>query len=235
MTNRIATFILLFFSTCAMAQMVSTENTIHVHKKESADAYKIIVDADKSDAKEYWNDFIQDENDRKIRGYGLFSKKDLLETDMIVIPALSNNPLKLFMHFEDAGDQTHMYLFAQKENGSFVSKDDKMIYQNLQRLGNGYLEYFLPSYYREVLRDAEDNLEDAQKDVEKIKDDIKDDEEDIVSMKEKIKKLERRIEEDKAEQKELEAELERAQKLAKRKKYTYSEVRQEVEKLRGNK
>ena len=205
------------------SQLLETATVAHMHEKKSVDAYQITLDVEKSEAKSYWNDFVEDQNDQKIRGYGFFSKKDLLETDLAEIPAISNDPVKLFMEFKEVRDKTQLLLYAKNANGKYVSADkgkDKLTFTNLKRFGNRYLNYFLPLYYRDVIRDAEDRMEDAQKDLTKLASDIKKDEKRIKDLKEDIRSLESDIEKHKMEKDKAENKLTATRKTLKRKQYT---------------
>ena len=215
---------LLFFLALGLssfAQLVETTTKQYEHDEEMVHVYQITLDVDKDMAKEYWNDFMEDQNDQKIKGYGFFSKKDLLETEMTVIPSISNKAVKLYMRFDEDNGKTQLRLFAEEDQGGFLNPEnrkDRLAFNNLKRLGNRYLEYFLPIYYRENLRNAEENLEERNEDLEAIKEDIKDYEKEIEKLQEKLVSA-------KEKQAEAEANIQKAQNVLKRKTYSYEEVK----------
>jgi hypothetical protein len=68
-----------------------TYDTIYVEGYETI-AVHVSMMADKDDAKSTWNDFIQDEKDVDIKGYGLFQKKDQLYTELTNFDDLASMP-----------------------------------------------------------------------------------------------------------------------------------------------
>jgi hypothetical protein len=213
--------VLMVFSLSGYAQLVQTSISSQTHGDEVVNVYEIILDVDKPSAQEYWNDFIEDETDHNIKGLRLFNNKDLLETEMSVFPSIAQFPLKLYMHFDEVGDKTYLKLFAQKEDGKYLNPakwKDRASFTNLQKFGNDYLEYFLPIYYRENLRDAENLFADTQKELNKVTDEIAD-------YRQEIEQLEEKLREAEYEQANLESKLAKNQRLLRRKKYTYQEIK----------
>ena len=227
MIRILLSIIFLTFTQTLFSQLVETEINNRVHDKKVVDVYQIVLDVDKSDAKYYWDDFIEDQKDKKIKGYSVFRKKDLLETEYTSFPMISDKPIKLFMEFEEVNDKTYLNLFAQKESGKYISagkRADRQTFANIKKLGNSYLEYFLPVYYREVIRDAEDQFENTQKDLKKVSDDLKDKKAELEALKAEIVAAEN-------EKILLEEKLEKDIRVLNRKKYSYDEIRKELDRL----
>lgn len=242
MKNQITLILALLIGTTQLtAQLFTTKTSQYEHKGKMVDTYLITLDIDKEDAKEYWNDFMEDENDTDIKGFGLFNKKDLLETELMVMRSISNDALKLFVKFEDINGTTHIQSFLKKKDGTFVSSsnsEDQLTFTNFKRLANRYLEYFIPLYYQQRIKNAEENLEDANDMVEDINDNIEDNKKDISKNKEKVIKLKEEIQELNAENEDLKQELKenekkkvtaelnkaKAQKIIERKKFSYKEM-----------
>ncbi len=203
------------------------------HEGDIVSSFNVRFEMDVAKAKSYWNDFMEDENDNDISGYGLFRKKDLLETEMTLMPELSNEPLKLFAHFRQLGEYAVLHLYAKDKSGTFIAEDSHPnTFKNIQRLAQRFVKYTVPLHCENLLDEAQDKLKDYQKQRERKQDDIEDMEEDITEHQEEIQDLKKEIQQGKISLEGIDQNIESAKADLEAKESLYDSIKKELAEIK---
>lgn len=215
--------ILLTTFSMAVAQLIEMENKEISYDHESQEAIHLELMADSDANKKAWNDYVQNTLEKDIKGYGLFAKKDLLETDKVLIPEIDDErAVKLMAKFQEGGSNNEIYIFAEYFNGDAITQEEHPdAYNGLISIAEDYLENYLPDYYKEKYNNSQEALSDVKDDMTDIEEEIKDKKIEIEDLKQKIADL-------KKEQIEVAEKLEIAEKTVERRKEKVQEVSKEL-------
>ena len=201
-----------------------TYDTIYVEGYETI-AVHVSMMADKDDAKSAWNDFIQDEKDVDIKGYGLFQKKDQLYTELTNFDDLASTPVALYAKFMGTDRNVDMRLYLRESNTDTTLRSEPKLYGNLADMAHEYVAYFLPEYYDNKVEATQEEYNDIQKNIEDLNQDIVDRKNKINELKIKINELDEELRQKDSELYQIIDELEK-------RKVTYEAVDQQVRDLK---
>ncbi|NND08045.1 MAG: hypothetical protein HKN87_16825 [Saprospiraceae bacterium] len=201
MKNKINLVALIFLTFGVIHAQKSdiTEGQVKYEEK-LRDAALITVDIPKDEVKGGFNDFVRDHFNTNLKGYGFLARKDEVYTEFEEMPLLADQAIKLIGSFKERGSETQLYLLAQWEDNSFVSKkNQELTFQKLFDVARDFLEYYVPGYYAEKLEESNDAYENALSDVEKVKKELQKSKEDLRDLKRDIVEKESEISENENE------------------------------------
>ena len=204
-------FIILLFSASLSAQQFDIVETDYPHEDKVYEAIKISIDAEKDEAKEAWNDFIQDEYDIDVKGYGFFVKKDELKTEPIPTSFLSPETRIMHTHFAEKDGYTQLYIYATKSDDTpVIGTSDTLALSNLESISEEYISYFLPAYYEEKAIEMTEYFEEVTEDIEDMESEVSESQEEIRELQAKVKELHVKITESKNEKEKAKRQLNRS-------------------------
>lgn len=123
------------------------------------------------------------------------------------IATISSNPMNIYYKIEEGKGQTTSYLFFD-DGGKFLSSENNDAQADIERFNMNIFHDVKRMVIGEELKQQENQLNDYQKDLEKLEKKNKDLHDDIEDYKEKIRKAEKEIEQNLQEQVDKNIEIE---------------------------
>lgn len=183
---------LLVFTT-VQAQELSLTETLLKYDKETRPAIQVVLEPEPDELKKVWEDYMKDEFKVKLKGTGLFSNKDVLSAEEVKISEISSKKLNFYTRIVEKGANTEMSVFASLGYDLHIGKDNyPSEFAQIKKITLDFLNQYLPNYYQERLKEAEDQFSSLTKDRDKLEGNIADN-------SEKIEKLTRENEKMRAE------------------------------------
>ncbi len=173
----------LLIFTNVQAQELSLTETLLKYDKETRPAIQIVLEPKPDVLKKAWEDYMKDEFKVKLKGTGLFSNKDVLSAEEVKISEISSKKLNFYTRIVEKGANTEMSVFASLGYDLHIGKDNYASeFAQIKKITLDFLNQYLPNYYQERLKNAEDQFSSLTKDRDKL-------EKNIADNTEKIEKL----------------------------------------------
>jgi len=183
MKNKI--LILLSFlitSTLAIGQTARLEINEVLYKDVLRPSIEVEMVPSAKDVKKAWKNFIEDQYDADVSGYGLFANKDILSTSGATIRPISEKKIDLYSKIIRDGNKTKMNVYGTFGYDSFITPDEhSKAFRAMHDVVGDFVASFLPNYFAEVVdetrdevEDAADNVADLEKKIERNKEEIND-------------------------------------------------------------
>lgn len=186
--------ICVFLSNFAFAQEPSetaliVQSTIS-HNNKVQECWSASVDPLAEDVKKAWKDYLKKKYSADVKGFGLFSKKDLLTTEQASFPNISSGMVDLYFESVDRGTGSKISLFGRNDQNQYWSSEQKPEeFQALKAMLNQFLEEYLVNYHNTLLTEAQDKLNDLHKEQENLLKNIQKNDEDVLKMEQQIVEL----------------------------------------------
>ncbi len=178
-----------FFLTPAMqAQEVTPREGIIVHADAPRACWVVQLDPEPKTLKKAWKEYIKDDFDVSMKGFGFLANKDLLSAEEAVIGPVSPEPIHLYTHIVEDLNGSELKLFAEVNPGDYADRTGHApAFRALRGILEDFLAAYLPTYYHGRVKDAEKRLVELAGEREDLK-------KEIARNTEKIKELEDEIE-----------------------------------------
>ena len=162
----------------------------------------VVVDAEPKALKKAWRDFLKEHYDFKLSGIGLFSNKDILTAEEVVVPSISSDAMDFYTKIVSEQDGTRMSVFAAHGYDIYVNEEEyPKEFAKMKHMMSDFLDQYITQMYA-------DRIEVLEKDLDDLVGEEADLKKSIQSNKEEIKSLEKEIDAKKVKVKEEELELE---------------------------
>ena len=183
MKKLIYLFIASIFTTGVIAQSMKLETNEVLNNNILRSSVELKMTPSTKNVKKAWKNYLEDNYDADVDGYGLFKKADILSANAASLLSISDNPIDLYAKIVADGEMTKMNVFGSFGNNSYLTPfDNPLEFEGMQNLVSQFVASFLPNYFAEVVDDAQGDVKDAAKNVADL-------EKKIEKNKEKIKDL----------------------------------------------
>lgn len=177
--------ILLFSSTFLSAQKLSITDGIITYDDQDRPCIVVQIEPDTKDVKDAIKDWMDDEKDVKLRGFGFLVNKDVLTAKEIKLPEISPNEMDFYVEVLEKEEITEMKVFGSFGYNIHISKAKYPTeYRALKNMTLDFLSNYLPEYYKNKIEDTQELLSDLKEERENLKEDIEENSEEIVELKE---------------------------------------------------
>lgn len=188
----------LFFS---YGQDITPQKAFVQFDGKSRACLEVLVDADPKELKKEWRDFLKEHYDFKLSGIGLFSNKDILTAEEVVVPNISSDAMDFYTKIVAEQDGTRMSVFAAHGYDIYVNEEYPKEFAKMKHMMSDFLDQYITQMYADRIKVLEKDLDDLVGEEADLKKSIQ-------SNKEEIKSLEKEIDAKKVKVKEEELELE---------------------------
>lgn len=171
------------------AQSNRIQRTTLEYEDQRVDALTISIQPNRKEVQDAFDDWMDERYDTKMKGGGLFSDKNLEESDPVVISGISPDNISIFAKTEEMNGTTKMLLFASRGLNNFIEQENEAAFAGLEDLFDAFLSDYLPDYYEERVAEAEEILNDLRDDYDDVEKDIQKNEEDIQKLREDNEEL----------------------------------------------
>ncbi len=218
MVKRISIIFLVMVSFFGYSQNLEPVKDRINYEDEYAECWKVFVTPEPSDVKRAFKSFLKDRYDVKLKGFGMFSNKDVLYAEDVVITKISTKRINFYLSVIDEEGLSEIKVFGNYGYSLYFNNDkQKDEFTALRSVLVEFLNSYLPEYYKEKVEDAtehytkfveededlnkkiDDNKkeiekltkenEDLSKEIEKNKEEIKLSKENLVKNKEQLDKV----------------------------------------------
>ena len=169
----------------ASAQKLSVSNSSVIYNNESRESISVqIVEPSPKQVKAAYKDWIEDNYDAKIDGFGFLKNKDLLVAEKANISSISSHKMDLYAKIIAKGSVTEMNIFGSLGYDYHISRDTyPQEFSKMRSMVYAFLEDYLPGYYQEKVEESSDLIEEINDDKSNARDDIKKNRKEIESLK----------------------------------------------------
>ncbi len=188
-------FLLLLTSFSGVqAQKLSLENATVEHNDVTRHAIKVKLEPSTKEVKRAFKDYMEDEKDLDIDGFGFLTNKDVLKAEGQVVSDISRNKMDLFARIVEKDDLTEMYVFGSFGYDLHINPERYPAeYRKMRSVVYGFLNNYLPGYYQEKIEGAEDLIGDLKEDKEDAKDALAANRDEIEDLKKRNEELSEKI------------------------------------------
>lgn len=179
--------VLLIGCVYSHAQDISIQAANIEFDYSNRDCWQTKIVGKSNDVKRAWKRFLKTEFDVKLKGFGLFSNKDVLSAEETEITTVSSKLINFYTHFKGKKNPI-MKVFA-----SYAGDESNFINNNsseFEKLKEKVIIKFINSYYPKYYNNRVDN---TIKKIEKLTKNIKRDKDKITELEKKIKSLKEQI------------------------------------------
>lgn len=160
---------------------------------------QVNIDPETKTLKGAWKDYLKDKYDFKLRGFGLFSNKDILSAEEITVKQISPKTLDFYTQIIEDENGSEMKVFARHGYDIYIDQVNYPTeYAAIHEMIDAFLISYLPVYYSGQINDTKKRIEELSDKSEDLKEEIEDDTEKIAELKKEIKELEEESESNKA-------------------------------------
>jgi hypothetical protein len=186
--------LLLIILPSIQAQQALIEPTKLKHRQAVVDGWTTSISPEAKTTKKAWKQFVKDTYQAKVNGLGLFSNKDILTAEDVMIPTLKISPVDLYFKAIPRDSLTEISLFAYDSSNQPIN-DQSHSYQGLEHLMHHFLKNFLVEYHQQKINASKSHLEDMIEQTDDIEEEIVDHKESIQEMEDEIENLQYEIQE----------------------------------------
>ncbi len=199
MKNNIKTLLSIFFL-AAFAILAKAETPVqsgfYERDGEQRPGIRAVFDASPDEVKDAFEDYMKDKYDVKLKGTGLFTNKDELYAEKVIIEQIINKNINFYARIvesETTEDQTTMTLFASLGYDVYINQEDyKDGFQTMMNMATQFVSTFVPAYHEEKISATQEELEDLTEELEEYNEEMADSQEQIEDLKKKIEKLKKK-------------------------------------------
>lgn len=187
----------MFSSLTSYAQVVELSNAQVQYEETLYPSIRAVINPEPKEVKKAWSDYMQDEFDLKMKGFGFLANKDVLSAEESQLPSVSSKTLNFYTKIIQTGEETSMEVFAGVVGGSVIDPNkDSAAFQTMRTMTISFLDEFLTEYYRKAVEQKQEEVNDLSDDISDLKSDIEKAENRIDKLTREIQDLKSEIEED---------------------------------------
>ncbi len=170
------------------------------HDRSLRPALVLTMDMPKQEAKESFEEFIEQRHNVRVKGLGFLQNKDLLSVEDASIDAIHNGAMDLYASFQhEKNGPLKVYLIGRDNAGQYFGPEHlPEVQQRLTTLLGQYKLFALDAYYTALIADKKGKWSDLQRDqkrarrsLSKNQEEIDDNYKDIEKLKKENLELER--------------------------------------------
>ena len=181
------TLLFIFLIFISFGQNITPAKAYVQFDGKSRASLDVVVDAEPKALKKAWRDFLKEHYDFKLSGIGLFSNKDILTAEEVVVPSISSDAMDFYTKIVSEQDGTRMSVFAAHGYDIYINETEyPNEFSKLKHIMSDFLDEYITQMYAdriEVLEKDLDNLVGQQSD---LKNSIQKNEEEIKSLENEI-------------------------------------------------
>ncbi len=211
------TFIsLLLLSVFGFAQNLEPVQDKIDYEEDIFDCWKVSITPETYDVKKAFRSYIKDKYSIRMKGIGMFSNKDVLYAEDVVIDKISSKRVNFYASIIDIDGVSEIKVFGGYGYAlSFNNDKLKEEFTAIRSILVGFLNSYLPDYYKEKVKDANKRYADYVEKDEDLNNEIKSNKEKIEKLQQENTELSKDIEENQKEIKEFKEHLIRTEEEAK--------------------
>lgn len=161
-------FVVLLILLCGVqsvfCQIFSVTDGNIYHEKSARPCLTITLDPEPGTLKKAWKDFVRSNYEIRLKGYGLFSNRDILSAKEVNQGKLSQKPLNVYTQIisnENGG--TDIRVFASFNRDTYINeKNYPSEYKALKHMLEAFVQAFMPEYYQNLISNQEEKLDDLK-------------------------------------------------------------------------
>lgn len=111
-------------STSMFSQTIDLSKKMIEHNKGYRDAIVAEIEPSSKKVKGTWKSYLNDNYDVKLKGFGLFTNKDVLYVEGVKLNELSKKRINIYTKFKNAGGTTKMIVFASLGYDIYFSQQE---------------------------------------------------------------------------------------------------------------
>jgi hypothetical protein len=204
------------------AQDLTPSEGMIVHQDAPRACWEVHVDPEPKTLKKAWKEYVKDDFDVKLKGFGLLTNRDLLSAEVAVVRPVSPEPINFYTHIVEDMNGSEMKVFAELNPGDYIGPDNHAAeFRAMQKILDEFLAEYLPTYYQGRVNDAEKRMVELANEREDLKKEITRD-------SEKISKLEDEIEQARLELKTNQDQLDLAESKLEARKQKLERIRNQL-------
>lgn len=217
------------------AQVVNINKDEVRYEESLYPSIEATVNPPPDEVKKAWKDYMNEQFDVGMKGFGFLSNKDVLYAEEVTLESISGNALNFFTKIVQSGDETTIDVFATEVNGPHIDPDDnETAFQTMRQMLVSFLDGFLTDYYRKQVDEKQEEVNDLADEITDLKSDVQDDQEEIEELKEEIQELESEIEKNKREAVKKEESLEEQKENLQQKKSELETIRERLQRIKSS-
>lgn len=199
---------LLFFGFNTNAQKLKISDGITTYQDQTRPCIIIQIEPNPKEVKGELKDWMDDEQDVNLKGFGFWRKKDVLKAEEINLPIISPNEMDFYAEVVENGDITEMKIFGSFGYNIHISKESYPTeYRAMKEMSINFLSDFLPKYYQDKIEDTQELVSDLANERNDLKEDIEENTEEISELKEENSELAEKVNETSSDMKDAAAKL----------------------------
>jgi hypothetical protein len=180
-----------FFSGLLGQYLEVADGTI-VHDELERSCVDVLMEPGAKDIKDNISDWMKDEHDVRLKGFGFLANADVLTAEEVRIPDISTNQMDFYVSVVENGDYSEMSVFGSFGYNIHITPEAyPEEYRALKKLVFDFLDAFLPVWYQDQIDGMQKMVADLEKEQNQLQDHIADNEKRIEALqKENVQKKE---------------------------------------------
>ncbi len=203
--------ILIFLLSTLPLYALKIETGLFQRDGQERPGIKLTMDIPVKQVKKAFQDYLKDNYDIKLKGMGLFTNKDELYAEEVVIKPMIDKNLNFYAQIiennSDAG-KTSMTIFAALGYDIYISDrnypDD---FSAMMDIAVGFANNYIPSYYEGQIKVSEEKQSDLKGSIKDLEKSIANNEKDIEKLREEITNMQQELEENRSQLTDAELQL----------------------------
>lgn len=186
---------LFLYSNISAQQLMISDGTVN-YKKDNRPCIEVNLEPEPKEVKDAFKDWLKDNYDVKLKGFGFLTNKDVLYAENVSIQEVSDKNLNFYTKVVEDGEQTKMSVFASYGYDIHINPEKyPRAFRKIEELTDNFVADYLPKFYQNRIKNAEERLSDLQKRQKDLEDNISDNKGDIEKMYKEIEELKKENEE----------------------------------------
>ena len=183
-------FLILMLPLWANAQVTTITNATIKHDKAERPCIMVELEPEAKAVKGAWQNYLKDEHDIKLKGFGFLANKDLLDAEKVLFKAISDKEMNFYTHFDEKNGKTQMCVFASLGYDIYLNSGDyPQEYRAMRNIVNQFLSTYIPDYYQKQVEQSEELVSSLEKEIGNLRDDVSDNQKEIEKNLKEIEKL----------------------------------------------
>ncbi len=176
-------------------KLAVTDQTIN-YDDQIQPSIKVILKPNSKEVKKAYKDWMEDNQDVDVDGFGFLKNKDVLKIEKEQIKGISDNKMDLFAKIIDKGEYTEMEVFGSFGYDLHVDPTTyPHEYRRMKAIVYAFLNDYLPGYYNEIVEDTEELIGDLREDKSDANEKLVDNLDEIEKLKKENSELANKIKE----------------------------------------
>ncbi len=166
--------VVVIFSSTLMAQTYRIDTSEISFENKLRPCLKVSFDADAKTVKKRWSNFLKKNYKIKTKGIGLFSDKDLVSTEDVILNNIADKRMNIYAHVTDIPGGSDMKYFMSFGYDFFIGpKDYPDAFGGMKKLLNDFSVEFLNDYYSDETSKILKQIKGYERDIKKDNNAIK--------------------------------------------------------------